>query len=300
MSSSPQNTGSGTTSPGPTFSYAQAAKGRSPSLSHRPRKPLSDTTETGTKDQHADNSDKLEKVMTPRRASEGQITAKMDSEHNTETAVNGTPALPPKSPVVSHTAVSTPTTPDLSSLSVSTTLPKEDDLFVRTNGSSDSTFDKHSQTSQNGEENDGESGTENEGKGGAENSENGGTGNDDTKTLSWDQVPAASQLRPAPPPSFNIWDQRKEKQAKASKDFRPALSTAVSSSKDSGLPNGLESQKTDPTRRRKPGSPLDESKPSGVVREVGKSGDRPVRDHEEGILYFQLLFRMYTYRDARS
>lgn len=300
MSSSPQYTGSGTTSPGPMFSYAQAAMGRSPSLSHRPKKPLSDTTETGTKDQRVENLDELEKVVTPRRASEGQIAPKIESEHKTERAINSAPALPPKSPAVSHTAVSTPTTPDLSSLSVSTTLPKEDDLFVRTNGSSDSTFDKHSQTSQNGEENDSKSGAENDGEGGVENSEKEGVENEDAKALSWDQVPAASQLRPAPPPSFNIWDQRKEKQAKASKDLRPVLSTAFSSSKGSGLPNGLESQKPDLTRRRKPGSHLDESKPPGVIREVGKSGDRTVRDSEEGISYFQLLFRVYTYHDIRS
>lgn len=300
MSSSPHNTGSGTTSPGPAFSYAQAAKGRSPSLSHRPKKPLSDTTETGTKDQGLENSDGLEKVVTPRRASEGQITPKMDSKNKTETTMNETPALPPKSPVVSHTAVSTPTTPDMSSLSVSTTLPKEDDLFVRTNGSSDSTFDKQSQTSQDGEENEGKSGVENDGKGGAENSEKGSAESEDTKMPSWDQVPAVSQLREAPPPSFNIWDQRKEKQAKASKDMRPVLSTAVSSGKESGLSNGLESQKPDLTRRKKAGSHPDEAKTSGTIREVGKSGDRTTRESEEGIPYCQLLSHMYTYRDARS
>lgn len=200
----------------PAFSYAQAAKGRSPSVpSLVPAgKALSDTTETDAK--NAPNSETRNstadsnKTSTKRTVSEGRATQgkifKAGDERRpaqaveTQTATKtdallsdiSNPAKPSK-PISS-----TPSSPGYGTTSTAT-LPKEDDMFSTANGSSDATSDKQSQASQNGHK----SGEKIE----IEKEQNPNT--------SWDEeTPAAASLKEALPPVVNIWQQRREAQAK--------------------------------------------------------------------------------------
>ena len=101
---------------------------------------------------------------------------------------------------------SPPSSPDYGSASTST-LPKEEDGCATQNGSSESTWEKQSQSSQNG----------------AKEGEKAESGKRDSETTSWaDDTPTPTALRDAPPPAVNFWEQRKELQAKA-KATKPAI-----------------------------------------------------------------------------
>ena len=114
---------------GNTFSYAQAAKGRSPSV---PNTALA-----------------AEKPVAKRTASEGQETLVDDFQEQKHS--NATP--PTKN---DENKFSSPSTPEYGTASAST-LPKEEDISATQNGSSELTWEKTSQSSQSGTK-DGESG----------------------------------------------------------------------------------------------------------------------------------------------
>ena len=164
---------------GATFSYAQAAKGRSPSV---PNTALN-----------------AEKPTAKRTASEGRAASMNDFKtHNSSDASS--------SRGIETSKTSPPPSPEYGSTSTST-LPKEDDGCATQNGSSESTWDKQSQSSQNG----------------AKEGDKAESGKRDSETTSWaDDTPAPAALRDAPPPAVNFWEQRKELQAKA-KATKPAI-----------------------------------------------------------------------------
>lgn len=164
---------------GATFSYAQAAKGRSPSV---PNTALN-----------------AEKPTAKRTASEGRAASMNDFKTNNDSGANS-------SREVEASKTSPPSSPDYGSASTST-LPKEEDGCATQNGSSESTWDKQSQSSQNG----------------AKEGDKAESGKRDSETTSWaDDTPAPTALRDAPPPAVNFWEQRKELQAKA-KATKPAI-----------------------------------------------------------------------------
>ena len=107
---------------GATFSYAQAAKGRSPSVPN--------------------NALEIEKPSAKRTASEGQASSGDDIKlkQNPGTA---------SSEKATASRSSAPSSPDLGTTSTST-LTKDDDPFSSHNGSLESTSDKQSEKSQNG------------------------------------------------------------------------------------------------------------------------------------------------------
>lgn len=107
---------------GNTFSYAQAAKGRSPSV---PNTALA-----------------AEKPATKRTASEGQATLVDDFKEQPSSST--TP--PAKN---DENRIPTPSSPEYGSASAST-LPKEEDTAATQNGSSELTWEKISQSSQSG------------------------------------------------------------------------------------------------------------------------------------------------------
>ena len=115
---------------GNTFSYAQAAKGRSPSV---PNTALA-----------------AEKPVAKRTASEGQQTLVDDFEEQKSSNVTSPPANNDEN------KVSLPSSPEYST-APSLTLPKEEDMSATQNGSSEFTWEKASQSSQSGTK-DGESG----------------------------------------------------------------------------------------------------------------------------------------------
>ena len=200
--------------PGPIFSYAQAAKGRSSSVSHVTTK--SEILDVRVKSMPQHSKDWAEESENPSTENENE------NEQKNLIHTGVTPALPQTSPEVKqHTAIPTiPSSPDLSTVSTST-LPKEDDLFVTTNGSSDSTWDKQSQTSQNAEKNISKDETDKE----------------DAKSPSWDQSSSITHLKEASPPTVNIWQQRAlEKQAKVGKESKAVnLGFNSSNEKNAGL-----------------------------------------------------------------
>lgn len=188
----------------------------------------------------------------------GQETAKVDSNINKPT-VAGQP----------QPTASTPSSPEYGTTSTST-LPKEDDVFSTANGSSDSTSDKHSQTSQ------GESKT---------------TEKDDIEkkqnpSASWDEEVTASvpTLKEAAPPPVNVWQIRSQNQAKTKTSVpgsqsKPANSVNGVDSAHSPI-NGSESiseQKRQDSRKKKPISGLAEDQMSSGN---GKDGNRIPGDTE--------------------
>ena len=229
-----------------TFSYAQAAKGRSPSV---PDAVLA-----------------LEKPLTKRTASEGQMPSGEDLKPKSESEMTS-----PEKPETSKSSV--PSSPDFGTASTST-LPKEDDPFSTQNGSSDSTWDKQSENSQNGSK-------------GAEKAD---ADKQQDEALSWsDGVPAPLALKDAPPPTFNYWQQRKEAQeakARASKPLGSQPSKAADASiQNTNAPRNLgEIRKQDNQRKPKGNSSNPELNPtSGSMRYGNKSADSRIRNGDEGM-----------------
>ncbi|KAL8705884.1 MAG: hypothetical protein Q9201_001032 [Fulgogasparrea decipioides] len=206
---------------GSTFSYAEAAKGRSPSG------PSSVSTEnvsradgdgSSTKISSAENQETTQTSdnrPTKRAASEGQQPhSHRKPSPETEPFIRGHPGatstLAATTPATQASAqsqveVSTPSSPEFGITSAST-LPKDDDMFSNANASSDSTWEKLSQGSQNGSRPHDKVDNEKE----------------SNENTSWDEAPSATaRLREAPPPAVNFWQQRID--AKAAK--QPLKST---------------------------------------------------------------------------
>ena len=207
----------------PVFSYAQAAKGRSPSAPSPipPSKAFPDTTEADSKKtpnaETVASSPEPSKTLTKRTASEdhvprGETLNDSDEPRLTQSgeihaATDNTISSSDNSSStkLAKQIPSTPSSPDYGITSTST-LPKEEDMFSTVNGSSDATSDKQSQSSQNG-------------NGLSKSGEKAEAEREHSATAPWDEeTPAAASLKEALPPAVNIWQQRKEAQAK-SKSF---------------------------------------------------------------------------------
>lgn len=222
---------------GATFSYAQAAKGESPSLSATARPPkdvsesaalamnVTNTKKTGTTSSESVDTD-------PKMAGENQPSAPNESEKisTTDAKATNVAKMTSASTAISPSrqtqesqnikTLSTPPSPSSGSASTST-LPKEDDVFATPNGSSDSTWEKNSQTSQNEEK-------------GVQSPD----AEKDDGRQSWDPpaMPSAI-LREAPPPAFNFWQKRAmDAQAKANKETKQVEVPNVKNER--GQPNG--------------------------------------------------------------
>ena len=263
---------------GPVFSYAQAAKGRSPSLSvsasasQRSSKPYSETSSPAN--QRGGASEEPEKAaLEGQKVSEsGQVA--LETKLTSEQSVSAPQHVTDKGSKTKPDSI--PSSPDLSSVSAST-IPKEDDMFITTHGSSDSTWDRQSQTSQSGDKN------------GVKEDD---AEKDGAKVGAWDQTPTVAPLKEAPPPSFNIWQQRAEKQAKAVKEpvvnqsgghmSNKSNSQSVSNKKNQDI--GSDLAKTDNSKKGKPSIQSgEETNSSPSVKEPGRSGDRKNRSGEERI-----------------
>ena len=225
------------------FSYAQAAKGRSPSV--------------------PDTATETDKPLTKRTSSEGQIPTGDGLELKSEPEITS-PEKTNKSSV--------PSSPDFGTASTST-LPKDDDPFLTQNGSSESTWDKQSENSQNGSK-------------GAQKPD---ADNQRDEALSWsDDVPAPSTLKDAPLPTVNYWQQRKEAQeakTKANKQLgvQSNKNTESNTHSMSAVKNPNEI-KQDSQRKHK-GNPinLESYPPSGNMRDGVRPADGKMRNIEEGM-----------------
>lgn len=290
------------TPPAPVFSYAQAAKGRSPSqsiIAHASRA-NSDTGESvprRTSSQQPTEGDEMDKDRTTGSSSEGQFMkekaeitgtkANMKSSVENMASTDTTPSAPQN---VSGACLQPPNSPPLSpgfgSTSTST-LPKDDDVFAATpNGSSESTWDKVSQTSQNVEKTDAKADGDEE----------------DSKLSSWEHVPEPAQLKEAPPPAFNFWQKRAlDAQAKASKEAKPLPSAGAGSDKADHLLAVKKSHegvpglgKVDNRKKGKAGQAIDEKPTSPSNREASKIGENRLRIADDGKLAACMILKSHS------
>ncbi|KAG5294860.1 La domain family [Histoplasma ohiense] len=223
-----------TTRPGPEmpmFSYAQAAKGFStlptvPNVVEKQNKsnttssgPSSNRTATGSVDgdrssQTVASSTDMEPSSVAAEPTNTTSKSQSSSQRNSYSTVTapavGTPAIG----TPSKSATSGTSSPRAGATS-SATLPKEDDARGLPNGLSDSNWDKQSQVSGSVEK----------------SSESGETSKEKSKENGWEKDPAVlKELKAAPIPTVNVWQQRREAQeakAKASAAFKSATTAAV-------------------------------------------------------------------------
>ena len=294
MSVSASNTVGETAPPAPMFSYAQAAKGRSPSLSaavqnNKPNTEFPEPTPRSASAQHSIEVPGSNGLEVTSRASEGQIMKEkaegpgpqsdISLQPNTKPTVDisasATDLTPEAQP---QTATSPPSSPGFG-ISSASTLPKEEDVFATPNGSSESTWDKVSQTSQNMERSSSKADGDEE----------------DSKISSWEHVPVSAQLKEAPPPAFNFW-QKRAMEAKATKDTKPSPTLTAPSNKEAPLPATTKVQESPPElgrldskKRTKPAQLTEDKSTSPTVKESGKTGESRQRHGEEG------LFQAHTY-----
>ncbi|MCJ1400154.1 hypothetical protein MMC11_003358 [Xylographa trunciseda] len=280
--------------PVPVFSYAQAAKGRSPSISMTPPayNPNVDSAmpmpRRASSHQTAEKNG-VENTISTRRASEGQIVnekpekteSKIDAEPSIDAlaSVNTTSGVSQQaSQPQSQTAHSPPSSPGFGSISTSTLL-KDDDVFATPNGSSESTWDKISQTSQSVDK----VVTKLDGD------------DEDSKHSSWEHVsesvPEPAQLKEAPPPAVNFWQKRaQDAQAKASKDPKTSQGTNIAvSSREAMVQGTRKSQETlpelgklDGKRKVKGGQAMDDKPVSPGTKDSGRVGDTKSRSTDDG------------------
>lgn len=272
----------------PTLTYALAAKGRSPSVpSLLPTgKAPSDTADNGPKRSSSSGSrDKTAnsaKAPAKRTASETRTPQVKDAtadeeqkrvQHSEIKGVSTSDNAEEKPPtaVQPQPMASTPSSPEYGITSTST-LPKEDDAFSTVNGSSDSTWDKQSQTSQNG----------------SKAGEKADAGKEQPTKISWDEeAPAPVSLKEAPPPPVNIWQQRiaaqKPKQSnppqqstppQPQKSAIPNLNSGNANGPAKGIEATTEQKKQDGKKKGKTGAGSPDERPVVVSAKNGnKSTD---------------------------
>lgn len=299
MSTATQKTPGNSAQAGPAFSYAQAAKGKSSFASSTPSfsKAPVESTETPTKmepthDTKAASLDQ-DKSMLTRSTSEshavqgkdlanGHLPEVASFTEDVASAIVASPSLSPKRRSVSQSqpAPSTPSSPSFGTASTST-LPKEEDEFSVPNGSSDSTWDKQSQTSQIADR----------------NHEKPEDEKDQAKSNSWNkESPSAAPLKAAPQPAVNVWQQRKEAMEAKAKVGKPITPVRAGSSnggmaQTNGAPrsseNSPDSHKPDNNRRKSKAGPVgSEDKSVGMnAKDTNRSSEGGGKSGTEGILY---------------
>lgn len=239
----------------PTFSYAQAAKGlAAPTASQQPAKNTEQNAKT-TEDIEASKASVPEQNSNSASAEASRESEK--PEHITD----------PESKSIttgsSKNVVSGTSSPNYGTASTST-LAKDDEIPAMTNGVSDSQWDKQSQTSTL-----------------AEKSSNGKDNKKEDSAKSADKN-AQKELKVAPPPAVNVWQQRKEAQeakAKASAAILKSTNTTNTATKSAqpkqasastaDLPDPAKSTNKKKTANE---SQADASGPSGKDRKRTENG----------------------------
>ena len=260
----------------PTLTYALAAKGRSPSVPSLPPngKGPPDSTENGVKRSSSSSGSRDITTHPTKAPSKNTVTDTQllqvddvktgEEERQDQTNINkdvnqsDSAAGKPSSAVQPQLVPSTPSSPEYGVTSTSS-LPKEEDAFSAMNGSSESTWDKQSQTSQNGckegEKTDVEKGQ--------------------STKIPWDdEAPPSVSLKEAPPPSVNFWQQRALAQrpkpptlAQPPKPAVPNLSPGNSNGAVKGTEATTEPKKQDSKKKGRAGAgSLDERPAQGTAR----------------------------------
>ena len=287
----------------PPFSYAQAAKGRMPTSSPTPLGGITESNTADTDTKRTVSSDRrtgtvdTDRNSAKRTASEGRLPdnrSRVDRNESQPNSLNdkmdelasGDPTK--EKDEAAQKAISSPSSPEYGTTSTST-LPKEEDVFSTGNGSSDSTWDKQSQSSQNGSKP--TEGTASEHQ------------SNPIATSAWDEeTPAAPAFKEAPPPAINFWQQRKEAQdAKSKAKQQPAPQTKQSNSNggQGGLnsiakaPDATVETKKPESRRRGKAAPEEKA---GIDTPKGANKDTKARNSDDGMehCYKQLVVPQLT------
>ena len=266
----------------PALTYALAAKGRSPSVpSLLPTgKAPCDTTNNGLKRSPSsstkDTTANPDKAPGKRTASEtrtpqledvtaGEEQQRVQHSEIKDMSKSDNAAEKPPTTVQPQPMASTPSSPEYGITSTST-LPKEDDAFSTVNGSSDSTWDKQSQTSQNG----------------SKAGEKADAEKEQPTRISWDEeAPPPVSLKEAPPPPVNIWQQRiaaqKPKQPTPAQPQKPAIPNLNSGNANvaaKGIEATAEQKKQDGKKKGKTGAGSPDERPAvGSAKNGNKSAD---------------------------
>ena len=268
-----------------TFSYAQAAKGKSPSvpMASTNNKAVSDTPESESKTNSMPEIkgstmdtgiSPMKRTPSEDRTPQGQdVTASEDRHMSQSYDVKEATRIETASEKSNNLEPlkqngSTPSSPGYGTTSTST-LPKEDDTFSNVNGSMDSVSDKQSQTSQVG--------SKVEEKDEVDKAQ-------EPEKVSWDEeTPALASFKEAPAPAVNVWQQRREAQAKSRQTTVPTGGKVTGTSNGLDITNGipvkgvdlpLESKKSDGRKKGKTGfGSSDESSSVNYSREKSNSVD---------------------------
>ncbi|WEW61581.1 hypothetical protein PRK78_007072 [Emydomyces testavorans] len=226
----------------PSFSYAQAAKGL---VSSTPAEMQSKSTTA---------SAELEKVeVTDRPANNKDLTQSLSSSNE----IIGVPAKEKleTEPDLNMSGASSPSVATAST----ETLPKEDDISLTPNGSSDSTWDKQSQDFVSIDK------PNQPLEGNKEKASENGTEKNNS---------IVKELKPAPIPAVNIWQQRREAQeakARANALSSTSPSSIVVTTKASGANPSSETRPdtSKGSNRRKSAETVGEKKKSGDASKKG-------------------------------
>jgi la-related protein 1 len=185
----------------PTFSYAQAAKGLAASTTSQ-QNPKA-TEQSGKTAQDIEAIKSLAPEQTSTSVSAESEKAESIADHESKSATTGS----------TKNAVSGASSPTFGTASTST-LAKEDEIPPITNG--DSHWDDNSQTSAPAEKSN-------------NNKEKDGKKDESGKPA--DKTPPVKELKAAPPPAVNIWQQRKEAQEAKAKASAAVLKSVNAANK---------------------------------------------------------------------
>ena len=289
----------------PSFSYAQAAKGRSPSAPSMPlaTKAISETANDKNlrRSSVSDSKDVMSELSKDSGDDNacivhGEKTSKSIAKPDScsvvlpEAEVKGSEATQQSQISAQPQAnASSPSSPSYGTTSTFT-LSKEDEQSSTANGSSDSTWDKQSQSSQTGVKN------------GVKTGEN----KDEIHLInSNEETPLPAPLKEAPLPAVNFWQHRKEiQEAKAKSKVSPGVQMSKGSSTDVSTSNSInasdpsvEPRKLDGKRKVKVNSSGVEAKlHNSSVKEGSKPADVRARNGEEGTsrkLYLAISANVY-------
>lgn len=271
----------------PVFSYAQAAKGQSPSVtaSSTPAKSGSETSEITPKKSFNSRPEDFEATEIGTSEQGGKenhsspndskdVSPSKDSSSSLDTPAisdSSAPVVTQMSESLSHNTLSNPGSPNYGTTSTST-LPKEDDVSATPNGSSESTWEKVSQTSNNEDK---------------ESTKVDGD-DEDSKLTTWEHVPTPAQLKEAPLPAVNIWQKRaKDMQAKSGKELKGSQSLSSTNPRvefGSGSGSRKDQDQASDNKKKPKTSPqgVDKKYDGPLVRGPGRSG--------EGILLWHVQF----------
>ncbi|KAI9716452.1 MAG: hypothetical protein M1812_005347 [Candelaria pacifica] len=279
MSAAASKAGSELAATPSTFSYAQAAKGKSPS---GPSTVQSSKSPSGSNTPSKESMSKeaasptavtpvipMEKSNMPEIMRDEPSSTQEQSHESHKLPSAGlegqanidSPALgsqPSQGPPESS---STPSSPSFGTASTST-LPKEEELSSNSNAVSDTTWDKQSQSSNNAEK----------------PVETEATGWEKDQGKAWDSSKTLPKvLQPAPPPAINPWQKMKEeREAKAKTSIQPSStpkSTKTASNSGTVEPTASTKVATDRTGdSQSKAESRKRGKPSGVIGEETATG----------------------------